>query len=199
MIVFLFGLPGVGKTYIGQLMQRELGVCYWDGDEALTEEMKRAVRNEQSFSRQMTADLTSTIINQIQTLRQTHDFVIVSQAMLREVDRQTFREQFDDIHFIYIRCEADAVITQRITQRADFVTVSYCDKLMKLFEAHRGDAEAYPSIDNNNKTDEELITAFKDALNSKLKADWEPGFFPEPKAAEPGLGNQTEIFHHARY
>lgn len=178
MIVFLFGLPGVGKTYIGQLLQKELGACYWDGDEALTEEMRLAVRNEQAFSRAMTAELTSTIIDKMKQLEQNNEFIIVSQAMLRETDRQLFREQFSDLHFIYIRCEQDHT-SHRIAQRADFVTVSYFEKLTIAFEPHRKDAETYPIIDNYKKTDEQLINAFNKLLNIKPKVSWTLEFFSE--------------------
>lgn len=178
MIVFLFGLPGVGKTYIGQLMEKELGVHYWDGDEALTDEMKLAVQNEQPFSRTMTAQLTSTLINKIKELSQEHRFVIVSQAMLRESDRKLFLEQFSDLHFIYVRCDPDQT-SQRIAQRADFVTVSYLEKLIIAFEPHRKEAESYPTIDNYQKNDEQLIKDFSDLLSIKSKVAWKPDFFAE--------------------
>ncbi|WP_298623850.1 AAA family ATPase [uncultured Legionella sp.] len=186
MIVFLFGLPGVGKTYIGQLLQKELGACYWDADEALTEEMKLAVRNEQAFSRTMTTELASTIIEKMKLLEQNNEFIIVSQAMLRETDRHLFREQFSDLHFIYIRCERDHT-SQRIAQRADFVTVSYFEKLTAAFEPHRKDAETYPIIDNYKKTDEQLIKAFNELLNIKPKTIWQLDFFPELTQQDPDL------------
>lgn len=180
MIVFLFGLPGVGKTYIGQLLQRERGACFWDGDEALTDEMKLAVRNEQPFSRAMTAELTSTIIHKIEELQKNNGLIIVSQAMLRESDRQMFRERFDNIRFIYVHCDLDQV-SQRIAQRANFVTVSYFEKLTVAFEPHRQEAETYPAIENYNKTDDQLIEAFEEILGLKQEISWEPHFFSLPR------------------
>lgn len=178
MIVFLFGLPGVGKTYIGQLMEQESGACYWDGDEALTDEMKRAVREEQPFTREMTAQLSTTIANKIKELKKNNPLIIVSQAMLRESDRQWFLAEFDDLHFIYVRCEQKQT-SMRIAKRDDFVTVSYFEKLIHAFEPHRIDAESYPTIDNYKKTDEELITAFNQLINIPAKLGWQLEFFAD--------------------
>lgn len=44
MIIFLFGLPGVGKTYVGQYLSRELDYTFWDGDDALSADMKEYIR-----------------------------------------------------------------------------------------------------------------------------------------------------------
>lgn len=191
MIVFLFGLPGVGKTYLGKLLQRKLGAYYWDGDEALTTEMRLAVKNEQPFSATMTEDLSNTIIGTINTLKQSHSLIIVSQAMLLESDRQMFREHFEDISFIYIKCDLEHA-RQRIVQRADFVTESYFNKLVAAFEPHRTDAEAYPSIDNYNKSDEQLIREFNSILDQDLQDSWDPGFFQTLKSIDDGI---SAYFH----
>ncbi len=183
MIVFLFGLPGVGKTYIGELLHKELGACFWDGDDALTEEMKQAVRDEKAFSKAMTAELSLTLITRINELQSSHNLIIVSQAMLRECDRQMFRDHFENIRFIYIRCDSDQV-SQRIAERANFVTVSYFEKLKVAFEDHRAAAEQYPTIDNYNKTDAQLIEAFKEHLNIPREINWEFPLFALPKVEE---------------
>ena len=186
MIVFLFGLPGVGKTYIGRLMEQESGAYYWDGDEALTEEMKLAVRHEQPFTRQMTTELSSTIINKIKELKKNNPFIIVSQAMLRESDRQLFRAEFDDLRFIYVRCEQEQT-SLRIAQRDDFVTVSYFNRLIIAFEPHRKDAESYPTIDNYEKTDEQLIKAFNQLITTPPKVGWKLDFFSDLTGKEKEL------------
>lgn len=176
MIIFLFGLPGVGKTYLGELIQKKAGACFWDGDHALTEEMKEAVDRERPFSPQMTADLSATIINKIKELQTRHPFIVVSQAMLREADRQTFQQHFPTIRFIYISCAFD-VASQRIADRANFVSVSYFTKLTEAFEPHRLAAETYPTISNYGKTDEQLIEEFQAIIDKKPKLNLDPAFF----------------------
>ncbi len=163
MIVFLFGLPGVGKTYIGQLMQQRLGAFFWDGDEALTREMRETVSREEAFSEAMTQALTSTLIHKIKDLQAENDFIVVSQAMLRESDRQFFRQCFDDIQFLYISCGHEQ-LNERIAKRADMVSVSYLEKLISAFEPYRGQAESYPDVHNDNKTDEQLINEIREQL-----------------------------------
>ena len=59
-------------------------------------------------------------------------------------------------------------------------TISYFDKLTKAFEPHRQDAEAYPSIDNDHKTDEQLIRNFQNILDIKPRSSLLPNFFTMP-------------------
>lgn len=176
MIVFLFGLPGVGKTYLGQLLERELSTHFWDGDEALTDEMKEAIKNEEPFSNQMTLTLTQAIIDKMDALQRDHKDIVIAQAMLLEEDRALFKARFQDIHFIYVYSEQD-LTEQRLEERADHVTTSYYQNLLKAFEPHRRAAEIYPSIENSNKSDEQLIEEIMRLLDLRQDVSYPPGFF----------------------
>lgn len=160
MIVFLFGLPGAGKTYLGQLLAEHWTCPYWDGDEALTEEMKASVLEEKPFTKEMTQTLSKRMMDNMTRLSESNSTFIVSQAMLLETDRQLFKQSFPEVRFIYIYCDKNTML-QRITSRANFVTRSFCEKLQAAFKPYEADALTYPSINNSDKEDKILIEELK--------------------------------------
>jgi len=52
MIIFLFGLLGCGKNYVGKIFE-EFGFHLYDADKDLTPRMKRAIAKQQAFTEQM--------------------------------------------------------------------------------------------------------------------------------------------------
>ncbi|KTD78815.1 AAA family ATPase [Legionella waltersii] len=176
MIVFLFGLPGAGKTYLGQLLANHWSCPYWDGDEALTQEMRVAVHEERPFSEEMTRTLSNRMIESMTSLSSSHKTFVVSQAMLLETDRELFKKLFPDIRFVYIHCDKNTML-QRVASRANFVSVSYCEKLLTAFQPYEQAALQYPSVNNNNKDDTILLDELKQACTKESKNYPGNGFF----------------------
>lgn len=156
MVIFLFGLPGVGKSYIGQLLRERASLYFWEGDDALSLEMHEAVNREQPFSSAMMEELTSSIIQQILDLKKQHQIVVVSQAMLIESDRIKISQHVGEVLYVYVHCSLP-LMRERVKRRGDFVTESYLEKLVAAFEQYKAETEAYPSIENADKTDEQLV------------------------------------------
>ncbi len=44
MFLFLFGLPGTGKNYIGRFLDTNFGYSFFDGDDAIPIEMMDALK-----------------------------------------------------------------------------------------------------------------------------------------------------------
>eukprot|EP00438_Fugacium_kawagutii_P011310 Skav205065 [mRNA] locus=scaffold142:320857:323888:+ [translate_table: standard] len=42
--IFLFGLPGVGKTFCGESLARQLGYCFHDGDQWLPDDLRESLK-----------------------------------------------------------------------------------------------------------------------------------------------------------
>lgn len=53
MLLILFGLPGCGKNYVGEILQSSFGFYFYDGDDALTDDMRDCLNNgyEETTSR----------------------------------------------------------------------------------------------------------------------------------------------------
>jgi gluconokinase len=165
-IIFLFGLPGAGKSYIGHLLRQRANIHFWEGDEALSHDMREAVNQEQPFSPAMMEKLTSSIIQQILTLKKQHALLVISQAMLIEADRNKISACVGDILYVYVHCPLP-LMRERVKRRGDFVTESYLEKLMVAFEKHKAEAECYPSIENAGKTDEQIVDEIVKLVNIK--------------------------------
>ena len=153
--IFLFGLPGVGKSYIGKLLEEKYNFLFWDGDQALSPEMKEYIRREEPFTSEMTAQLSSNIISTIHSLVEEEQRskegrpIAIAQAMLIEGDRQTIKEHFPDMQFIHVVSDKD-IANKRIDQRNDWVSVSFAENIRSVFERIRGQTEKYPTLVNNS-------------------------------------------------
>jgi gluconate kinase len=169
-------LPGAGKTYLGQLLANYWSCPYWDGDNALTQEMRTAVHEEKPFSEEMTRTLSNRMIDSMTNLSLSHKTFVVSQAMLLETDRELFKQLFPDIRFVYIHCDKDTML-QRIASRANFVSVSYCEKLLTVFQPYEQAALQYPSVNNSDKEDTVLLEELKQACTKESKTYTSESFF----------------------
>lgn len=180
MIIFLFGLPGAGKSYVGKLLARERQLPFWDGDNALDEEMKDYIRQEKNFTPQMTAKLSQTLIKEIKqrSLASTTKPFIVSQAMLRECDRALIRQHFSNLLFIQVKASAE-LLDERIKTRNDWVSPEYAQKINLAFQlSHQDKASIYPALINDGQSDNQLMEQFEQLLEQWInEKSLTPSFF----------------------
>lgn len=169
MLLFLFGLPGVGKTFIGKLLQQKYGACFWDGDEALDEKMIAYIYEEIPFTTEMTEKLTETMIRSIEEKLATIEkdrLLVVAQAMLIEKDRRTFTKKFKELQFIQVKSDP-ALADKRIESRNNWVTPKFAENIRKSFKPYQAEADNYPALINNS--DSEAIYLQIESLLPHLK------------------------------
>jgi gluconate kinase len=170
--LFLFGLPGVGKSYIGKLLEENYNFIFWDGDEALTEEMKQFIRDETPFTPEMTMLLSERIINTIEYLYKEQQYaqqprpIVIAQAMLIDNDRQAILQKFPNMQFIHVVSDEE-IAQKRIIQRNDWVTPSFASKIRVEFDKFKKSAEHYPVIVNNSTGDINLEEQIEAVINIK--------------------------------
>lgn len=133
MLIVLFGNPGVGKSYIGKLLQQQYGYFLYDADADLTPAAIQAIQEEQIFSPQMEAEFVDIVITRISKLHQQHKNIIVAQAFGREAPRQKLFNSFKDIKFYFVQV-SDELANQRLAARNDWVNIAYADKIRQEFE-----------------------------------------------------------------
>eukprot|EP01124_Arcella_intermedia_P020813 TRINITY_DN28348_c0_g1_i1.p1 TRINITY_DN28348_c0_g1~~TRINITY_DN28348_c0_g1_i1.p1 ORF type:complete len:186 (+),score=56.19 TRINITY_DN28348_c0_g1_i1:40-597(+) len=116
--IVLFGNPGVGKSYIGSLLESNFGFYWYDADVDLTEEMKEAIENGNTFTQEMRDTYYHNIILNIQKLFQVHTKLVVSQALIKRQNRLQIRNHFPTARFVWVQAE-DELVEQRITKRQE--------------------------------------------------------------------------------
>ncbi|QIF02799.1 hypothetical protein [Roseimicrobium sp. ORNL1] len=117
MKLLLFGKIGSGKSYAGELFQREFGLAYHDADRDLPEAMKEAIRNHRPTTEEMRDDFVRVIIERIHQLSQEHQHFCIAQALFKNRHRQRILAEFPELQMVWVRSDeslSDARLENRI-------------------------------------------------------------------------------------
>src|SRR3989338_873499 len=135
MMLILFGLPGAGKTYIGKLLEKEFGFFFYDGDSALTEEMKIAIKTKTPFTNNMRNMYFERLIKKIQTLTKKQKKLVVSQTFIKDRYRKNLLEKVPYALFFLIDTNTP-LREERLKKRTDYpLDLSYTRRMVENFES----------------------------------------------------------------
>jgi gluconate kinase len=133
-LIILFGLPGTGKTYVGEVFKKYFGFYFYDGDANLTVEMKRAVKTKTVFSERMRDVFFKNLTKSIGELKSKHKRLVVSQTFIKERYRRAFLKKFKDANFILIKTN-HSLREKRLTKRKDYpLDMEYARKMVTNFD-----------------------------------------------------------------
>ena len=160
-VLFIFGLPGAGKSYVATILNTSFGYAIHNGDEDLPKIMKKALIAREDITDEMRSEFTNAMILHIQQLRRTHPKLAVHQTLIKEHMREALQKAFPDARFIFVVCD-EQLRENRYQKREYFnLGLAYLRKMSAVFDQ--------PSLQhvriNNSKQGPE---ALKKALNFLL-------------------------------
>ncbi len=132
--IFLYGLAGSGKTYVGDLLAKQTGVYHYHADDDITEEMKQALAECRPFTNAMRDDYFRQLIVKIQQLQQQHSGLIISQAAYKQRHRDWLTQQVDGLLLVQVVSD-DQVIEQRLKARQQGASAASVAALKQDFES----------------------------------------------------------------
>lgn len=147
-LIITFGLPGAGKTYVGQILARERNYFFFDGDNVLTDAMKKAIATQTPFTDEIRDEFFTLLIAQINELVQEHKNLVVAQTFIKEKYREKVLQAFPQVQFILVQA-TDAIREKRLVERTDYpLDIEYSKTMVKNFEKPRID---HVIIENNEE------------------------------------------------
>lgn len=150
--LFLFGLAGSGKSYVGNLIASQTGWFVYHADEDITDDMRQALAEHRPFTDEMRDDYFALIVENIRALQPDHSHLLVTQAVYKQRHRELLMSHIPDMEMIYVRAD-DTVIENRLSAREGETSAKSAAALRKDFELPSG---AYKTL-VNNKGDAEII------------------------------------------
>ena len=132
-ILFLFGLSGSGKSYIGDLIGQKTDRYVYHADEDITEEMILALKEQRPFTESMRDQYFPIIAEKIVSLCQEHNAIVVTQGVYKQRHREYLEAQLSDLEMIFVDA-GDAHISERLSTRGDGITDESAAALRKDFE-----------------------------------------------------------------
>ena len=133
MLIVLFGLPGAGKNYIGELIKKNYGYYFFDADTLLTPGMNKSIRNGIPVTERQFDGFFRLIIKRAKLLKRRYSNIVLTQSFRQEKHRLLFKKAFPDVRFVLIKAPVD-LIEQRLRKRRHVVTPAYAKKIRRLFE-----------------------------------------------------------------
>jgi len=141
-LIILFGLPGTGKTFVGNIFEKYFGYYFYDGDNDLTEEMKEAIKTKTVFTDQMRDVFFARLIKKIQNLlalnevegKSKHKKLVIAQTFIKERYRISFIKKIKDAKFILIETKK-SIREKRLIDRKDYpLDLEYARKMETNFD-----------------------------------------------------------------
>lgn len=146
----LFGLAGAGKTYIGTVLQKYYGFYLYDGDNDLTDEMKKALAEKRAFTDAMRDVFFQNLIQSVQKLQKIHTKLAIAQTCIKEKYRLQILQSFPAAKFILIKSKMDTRLL-RLSKRKQYPFDKEYIRIMDAnFEKPR---IAHIVIENNKEGD----------------------------------------------
>lgn len=142
LLIILFGLPGTGKTFVGNIFKKYFDFYFYDGDDDLTEEMKKAIKIQRVFTDQIRNAFFKKLIKNIQNLlalsevegKSKYKNLIIAQTFIKEKYRADLLRKIPEAKFILIETKK-SVREKRLIQRIDYpLDLEYARKMKINFD-----------------------------------------------------------------
>jgi gluconokinase len=161
-IIVLFGLPGVGKSFIGDILQDQFGFYHYDGDQSLPKIMKQAIFKKLPITDTMRDIFFEKLTQKAKQLTKTYQKIVISQTFIKEKYRKVFLKQISEAQFILVKTNT-TIREKRLLERKKYpLDIKYAQKMTLIFEKPK---IKYDQIINNINGKTALITKLQKILN----------------------------------
>lgn len=152
-VLFLFGLAGTGKSYIGDLIGKHLHWRVYHADEDLTDEMKQALAQSRPFTDSMRDRYVAILVDKIREMQAQHEHIVVTQGLYKQRHREWLQCNLESIELVCVSA-SEALLLQRIQERPNGILLESARALFADFEHPDGETKV---IDNSSGDDDRLI------------------------------------------
>lgn len=133
MLIYLYGLAGAGKNYVGGVLQDTFGFAFYDGDLDLTGELREAIHTNRPFTDEMRDRFYEVVSRRIGELRIDFRFLTYGQATFKERHRRQILAAYPDT--IMVLVTADFPVRMARLQHDDrLIAADYARRIDPFFE-----------------------------------------------------------------
>lgn len=167
MIYVLFGPPGVGKTYVGQLLSHSFDLPFFDADTLIDSEETQLLRSGR-YDQNARDNFVSKLISHVKGLVQDHGSVqdlVVAEAFTKEKNRIMFMKNFEN-NVCYIMINSPEEVAKkrsksRLKEVRHVINAEAFELIWKEFERPK---LLYISLNNYQVNDLDIIDQFGNLL-----------------------------------
>lgn len=131
-LIMVFGYPGVGKTYVGNVLKKHFGFYFFDGDVVLSRGMKQAIKTKTPFTDSMRSLFFQRLRKSVDSFIKQKPRIAVAQTFIKERYRKDFLQRFPQAQFILVTAD-NSTREKRLKERSD-LDIAYARLMTKNFE-----------------------------------------------------------------
>ena len=133
MLIILFGLPGAGKSFAGEILRADFGYTFHEADEDIPDDYRQQVLAGQVVGEPMRDAYHQHLLARIAELQTAHPRLAVAAPLLRDRHRQWIHARFPEAVFILVRCD-QPVWQARLAARTHTISLAYAQKVAGMNE-----------------------------------------------------------------
>ena len=133
MILVLFGLPGVGKTYLGAAIAAEMAIPFYDADDDLPTDFKHAIVKGKMPAMETRDRFREILLARIESYARLSDDLVVAQSLPRNSDRIAIIDRYSSAKLCLLSC-VDDVRIGRLSTRKHWLKASQARRTEAAFE-----------------------------------------------------------------
>ncbi len=158
--LFLFGLSGSGKSFVGDLIAEQAGWHVYHADDDITDEMRLALKEKRPFTHKMRDQYFPIIAEKILSLQQHNKHLVITQGVYKQRHRDYLLHKIPNMEMICIDA-SDQLISQRLTHRNNGITDASAAALKLDFEPSIEGTKVIHNEAGSERIIEQLNTFFK--------------------------------------
>jgi gluconate kinase len=132
-LLILFGLPGAGKSYAGEMLSADFGFYFHEADDDIPADYRRLVEAGQVVGEDRRDDYHRRLLDRLAELSAAHSRLAVALPLLRDRHRVWLRERFPEAVMILVKCDP-ARWEARLGARTHTISLEYARKVAGMFE-----------------------------------------------------------------
>ena len=133
LLIILFGLPGAGKSFVGEMLRDEFGFTFHEADDDIPDDYRQLVVAGHVVGEPMRDDYHRNLLDVIAALWAVHARLAVAAPLLRDRHRRWLHERFPQALFLYVESEP-AAWQARLSRRTHTISLDYARKVAGLNE-----------------------------------------------------------------
>ncbi len=137
-VLFLFGLSGAGKSYVGDIINELPDWFVYHADDHLTDELTLALKENRPFTNAMRDRFFSIVVTKIQTLQRRHRSLVVTQGVYKQRHRDYLTSTIPGMEMLHVEA-SDQIITKRLVTRIEGINIASASALRQDFDAPSDD------------------------------------------------------------
>lgn len=164
MIYVLFGPPGIGKTYIGNLLSKEKRWSFFDADTIYSsDDALRYLLKEGKYDQGARDRFVEKLMMTVQNLlgQSRGKDLVVAEAFTKEKNRKEFLKYFDNqVTYIMVHASRNLALQRmkaRLLKEDHVVDKNVFDFVWDEFETPK---IPYKLLENYNRSDKEILKEF---------------------------------------